>query len=71
MEELNQLVAAKLAEQQERAAAGAQVGQRGAAGRTLAFRCVPGLSPGFPFLCNQGTLFPEVTRGASSVLMMF
>lgn len=29
MEELNQLVAAKLAEQQERAAAGAQVGQPG------------------------------------------
>lgn len=33
MEELNQLVAAKLAEQQERAAAGAQVGERWGAGR--------------------------------------
>lgn len=32
MEELNQLVAAKLAEQQERAAAGAQVGERRGAG---------------------------------------
>lgn len=32
MEELNQLVAAKLAEQQERAAAGAQVGELGGAG---------------------------------------
>lgn len=33
MEELNQLVAAKLAEQQERAAAGAQVGERCGTGR--------------------------------------
>lgn len=35
MEELNQLVAAKLAEQQERAAAGAQVGERRGAGGGL------------------------------------
>lgn len=60
MEELNQLVAAKLAEQQERAAAGAQVGELGgcwgAAGKGS-----PGGSQKFavPFLC-LGSLQAEL-----------
>lgn len=54
MEELNQLVAAKLAEQQERAAAGAQVGKRQGSCQD----CLPrGLGvPGCPAECPAGCL---------------
>lgn len=57
MEELTQLVAARLAEQQERAAAGAQVGERrglrgeaaAAPGVAQSSGCVAGVSPGSRF----------------------